>query len=222
MFENLGAKLHDLVMEPDTNKPVKPDPVKATTGPSAPSGQAFTATTTTPINNQYVDALRAVIKNRSTALTALTAAAEKLVNVIPDPTVRLKAAFEMVKGDGRGVKELLDAINVHAADLESQKLQFGRAMEQESQKAVGVLQAESDGLSSGIQTAQQQIQSLQAQLTQLNNLISTNTARRAEIAGQISGEKARIDTNAQQFETALSIVKNELAGQRAVIQSALS
>src|ERR1035437_8701136 len=98
MFDSLGKSLKGLIMEenPDEKKPVL---VTATSVPVSSTGNGT-------VNNQYIEALRAAIKARPTALTALTAAAEKLTSVIPDANMRLKAAFQMVKSDGRGVKEL--------------------------------------------------------------------------------------------------------------------
>ena len=212
MFESLGKSLKGLIMEDEPTNSAAP------TAPAAPQATMQLVS----VDNQFVDALRASIKARPTALTALTAAAEKLTAVIPDSNMRLKAAFQMVKSEGRGVKELLDAITVHAADLESQKLQFGRAMESESQKAIGNLQAISENLAASTQSAQQQIVSLQEQLGKLNQLIAENATKSSETAQQINVEKSRLAQNAQQFETALMVVKNELENQRVIIQSALS
>jgi chromosome segregation ATPase len=221
MFNINLKSLHDLVMDEDPNEqkatptsPVAPAPAGY---PPMPAGQTFGG-----VNNQYIDALRAAIKARPTALTALTAAAEKLTTVIPDANMRLKAAFQMVKSEGRGVKELLDAITVHVADLESQKLQFSRAMETESQNAIGKLQADANTFTSSTQVAQQQIKQLQQQLEQLNSLIVTNNNAFAETTQKINVEKSRLGENAQQFDTALTVVKSELENQRVVIQSALS
>lgn len=216
MFENLGKSLKGLIMEdegPSGNQP---------TGPSVTAGVAIPSSQLAPVNNEFVEALRTVIKNRPTALTALTTAAEKLVAVIPDSNMRMKAAFQMVKSEGRGVKELLDAITVHAADLESQKLQFNRALEAESQKSIGQQQTALDNLTNSTSSCSNQIATLQAQIKSLNELIVQNNSQAAVVTQQISSEKARLAQNAQQFDTALLVVKNELDTQRSVIQSTLS
>lgn len=216
MFENLGKSLKGLIMEdegPSVNQP---------TGPGVTAGVVIPSSQSLPVNNEFVEALRTVIKNRPTALTALTTAAEKLVAVIPDSNMRMKAAFQMVKSEGRGVKELLDAITVHAADLESQKLQFNRALEAESQKSIGQQQTALDNLTNSTSSCSNQIATLQAQIKSLNELIVQNNSQAAVVTQQISSEKARLAQNAQQFDTALLVVKNELDTQRSVIQSTLS
>lgn len=130
MFTNLGKTLKNLIIEEDSI--AKSD--------SGDSGQTARQSVTLTIdNNQFTQALRNSIIARPTALTALTATTQKLEAVIKDPTMRIQAAFQMVKSEGRGIKELLDAITVHTADLESQRLQFTRAMDTELKTAVGSL-----------------------------------------------------------------------------------
>ena len=214
MFANLGKSLKGLIMEDET----PPQTQTATAGAivSVPNLRVVAP------DNQFVDALREAIKGRSTALTALTTAAEKLITVIPDPDMRLKAAFQMIKGDGRGVKELLDAITVHIADLESQKLQFTRAMDAESQTTIGQLQTELSANASNAESAQAQIKSMQAQIDQLRQELMNNSNRKIELDQKIQAETARLSQNSQLFELALITVKNELENQRKVIQTSLS
>lgn len=212
MFESIGKSIKGLIMETEAEKPVQPGEVKTV----AIVGQSPMA------DNQFVEALRASIKARPTALTALTIAAEKLTTVIPDSNMRLKAAFQMVKSEGRGVKELLDAITVHVADLESQKMQFSRAMDTESQRTIGNLQVMADSLTANSKSAQDQIVSLQDQITQLTIQITENSTKLSTTNQQIAVEQSRLAQNAHQFDNALVVVKNELENQRVIIQSALS
>jgi chromosome segregation ATPase len=173
-------------------------------------------------NDEYVKALRVAMRQRSTAFTALLQAAEKLSAVIPDPTTRLKAAFTMVAGEGRGVREVMAAIDVHTADLDAQRLQFTNALESEKTKTLSGMETELQQLTAGSNTASQQIQSMQQQIQSLNGLITKNTARAAEVTVSLSNEKAHFTSSAQQFDSALAVVKSELDNQKAVIQSALS
>ena len=216
MLDGFANSLKNMIFEQD--KTPQPEtatavPVKASQSAPVPSLDA---------SNKYVGLLRQAMQQRPTALTALTNAAEKLEGVIPDRSMRIKAAFQMVKSDGRGVKELLDAITIHVADLESQRLQFSRAMETESATAIGTLESEASTLAFNTKSAQDQILQLQSQLNGLTNIINENNTKAFEITNKIAGEKNRLDQNARQFDVALQIVKGELEGQRTVIQSALS
>lgn len=196
-------------------------------GPQAPAKPATAAPTVSgsapaarPVDDQFVTALRNAIKARSSAFTALLATADKLSNVIPDSTMRLKAAFATL--EGRGLKEILGAIDVHAADLESQRMQFSRQAEDAMKREVGAKQAELDAIDPAIQVAQSQIEALSRQISSLNETIAQKSARKAELTTEIASETARFDTAKQQFETALTVVKGELDGQKAIIQSALA
>ena len=154
--------------------------------------------------------------------TALLQAADKLVSIIPDPNTRLKAAFASVQGEGRGLREVIGALDVHVADLESQRMQFGQALAKQREAAVGVLQRELDGLKPANDTAAQQIQAMTAQIQQLQTLITTNTTRAAELQGQITAQTMQFTQTEQQFVSALQIVKSELDGQKAAVMSVLS
>lgn len=187
------------------------------------SNQAGGSSGTTPLtNDKFVSALKTAIKNRQTAFTALMAAAEKLANIIPDPNTRLKAAYATIQGEGRGAKEILGAIEVHQADLESQKLSFNKQSEDALRLTIGGKQSELDSIDPSIQTAQNQIQALTQQIQTLNETIAQRTARKAELTADIANDSATFARAKQEFETALTIVKTELDSQKAVIVSALS
>lgn len=173
-------------------------------------------------NNEFVTALRNAIKGRATAFTALLQAADKLAGIIPDPNTRLKAAFATVQGEGRGLKEVVGAIEVHMSDLEGQRAQFTAAMEKQKSQALGTLQGELQGLQPANENAQRQIASMSEQIQQLQALIGKNSARAGELQGQINAEGARFSTSQQEFETALTIVKSELEGQKTAVLSTLS
>lgn len=173
-------------------------------------------------DNQFLEVLRKVIKSRSTAFTALLEAADRLNNIIPDPTTRLKAAYATVVTEGRGLKEMLGAIDAHFSDLEGNKLAFTRSLETQKAAALNTLNAEKSALENSIKTSSDQIASMQQQIQQLQQVIATNTARSIEIATQIQTEDARFAATAQQFDTALLIVRQELEGQRSAIGSTLA
>lgn len=181
-----------------------------------------TGAATAQTNDKFVNALKTAIKSRQTAFTALMTAAEKLTNIIPDPNTRLKAAYATIQGEGRGAKEILGAIEVHQADLESQKLSFNKQSEDALRLTIGGKQSELDSIDPSIQIAQNQIQALTQQIQTLNETIAQRTARKAELAADIANDSATFAVAKQQFETALTIVKAELDGQKAVIVSALS
>ena len=189
---------------------------------SAPIGAAPSAGVAPVADDKFVQALRTAIKNRPTAFTALLSTADKLASVIPDAATRLKAAYATVAGEGRDVRSILQAIEVHAADLESQRMQFSKQAEDAMKVAIGAKKAELDTIDPSIASAQQQLVALQQQMQSLNEAIAQKNIRKGELVGEIATEEQRFSAAKQQFETALTIVRAELDGQKAVIQSALS
>ena len=210
-------KLKSFVVEDESPK----QPQKQVPQVSAPLGSA-PSTAAPAADDKFVQALRTAIKSRPTAFTALLTTADKLANVIPDAATRLKAAYATVAGEGRDVRSILQAIDIHAQDLESQRMQFSKQSEDAMRAAVGAKKAELDTIDPSITSAAQQVQSLQQQIQALNDTIAQKNIRKGELTGEIAQEEQRFAAAKQQFETALTIVRSELDGQKAVIQSALS
>lgn len=196
-----------------------------TANPNTPIGVTATAVTSgaaIPANNEYVGLLRTALKSRVTAFTNLLTAADKLATVIPDPNMRLKAAYEMVKADGRGLNELLQAIDIHANDLASQERSFLAQAESALGSAIGAMERELQSLDSTNTSARQQIESFQQQIATLNTTIANNSVRQTELSNSIASERARFDTNKIQFSSALSTVQAELSSQKTIISSTLA
>lgn len=217
-------RLKSMILVDDENKTPGQTPVPAPTGAvplgAAPPAPGMTLASATP--NPFTDALRAAIKNRPTAFTTLLVAADKLANIIPDPTTRLKAAYATVSGEGRGFREVIGAIDVHVADLEAQKMQFTQALERQRREAIGALEAELNSLPQANNTANTQIQAMTQQIQQLQELIAKNNARMAELQAAVAAETSKFTASQQQFESALVMVRGELEGQKSAVMSTLS
>ncbi len=212
----MWEKIKGFVIQEDN--PQTPKPAQTAAAQAAPQNGAPVQAPV--VDDQFVLALRNAIKARSSAFTALLITADKLANVIPDSNMRLKAAFATM--EGRGLKEILGAIDVHAADLESQRMQFARQAEDAMKREIGSRQAELDTVDPSIQGAQTQIETLSRQIAALNDVIAQKSTRKAELIAEITVETTRFNTAKQQFETALTVVKSELEGQKSIIQSALA
>lgn len=210
-------KIKGFIVEEDTSAAPQVKPQV-----SAPIGSAPQTQSTSVGDDKFVQALRTAIKSRATAFTALLATADKLASVIPDANTRLKAAYATVAGEGRDVRSILQAIEVHAADLESQRMQFSKQAEDAMKATIGSKKAELDTIDPSITSAQQQVQSLQQQIQALNEAIAQKNIRKGELTADIATEEQRFNAAKQQFETALTIVRAELDSQKAVIQTALS
>ena len=173
-----------------------------------------------PSDNPFIDLLRQAVKARNSPYTSLQLAIDKL-SMIPDPTVRTQAAFATIQGEGRGAREVLQAVDVHLQDLESQKMQFSQAVERQRTAALGALQSELDSIAPANAAAQQQIEQLSQQINNLTQQIGQRNARAGEVQAQIATEGQRFTLQGQQFEAALTIVKAELEGQKMVLATTL-
>jgi len=208
-----GAILEDesphVEAPPNQGKPLQTAPGQAS-APSAPVAE-----------NEFVPVLRQVIKGRQTAYTALLAADDRLVNVIPDRTMRLKAAFEMVRGDGRDLPQLMAAIDVHLTDLNSQKLSFSQALEHKKAESSDASQAELDAIAPANQAAQDSIKQLQDQVQALKDQINQRNQRAAELQAKLQADARTYDSKKQLFDAALALVGSELSNQKTIIFTAL-
>lgn len=216
----MWSSLKNALFESDPNAVQTAQPTAKPVA-AVPNTGATPGVVVVPTGNEFVAALRNAIKARASAFTNLLAAADKLASIIPDPATRLKAAFATV-GDGRSPKEIIDAIAVHVSDLEGQKLQFSKALEGQRATALGALQSEFDAIKPSNDTAAAQIDAYSQQILQLQQLVIKNNARAAELQGQLVTETARFTASAQQFESALAVVKQELDDQKAAVASTLS
>lgn len=217
-------KIKNLIIEEDPSAQ-QPQPAAAPQVQSASApvqSVAASASLIQPQQNEFLDVLRNMIKSRKTAFTALLEAADRLNAIIPDQNTRLKAAFATVSSEQRGLKEILGAIEMHAADLEAQKMNFGRTLEQKINESVGSMNHEKASLTNANQTANGQIQSLMDQIASLRQMISANESKIVEIDVKISSETSRFTTMQSQFDVAMTIVKQELDGQKAAVASTLT
>jgi chromosome segregation ATPase len=209
-----GAILEDDSPEHTKTAPIQGRPLQAAPGqepvPSAPA-----------VENEFVPVLRQVVKARQTAYTALLAADDRLVNVIPDRTMRLKASFEMVKGDGRDLPQLMAAIDVHLTDLNSQRLSFGQALERKKTEACDASQAELDAITPANQAAQDSIKQLEAQMQALKEQINRRNQRATELQAKLQADARNYDSKKQLFDAALALVSSEISNQKTIIFSAL-
>ena len=196
------------------------DAKPAASGPTTPAAPTTTISSTAAASNEFVTLLRQAIKARNTPYTSLLTAIDRLT-MIPDMTVRTQAAFATIQGEGRGVREVLGAVDVHLQDLESQRMQFSQALDRQRAAAVGAAQAELDGVVPANDAAQRQIEQLTQQITALSQQIAERNGRAIELQAQITNETARFALQAQQFESALTVVKTELEGQKSVLAATL-
>lgn len=215
-------KLKDALFEqdPGASKPA----VSVPTAPAATltAGPSMAAPLLSPgVNPEFVAAIRKAVMGRNTALTQLMATADKMSNIIADPQLRLKAAYAAA-GDGRSVKQIIDAVDVHLSDVDGEELRFKTAMDGKVHAELAPLEQQHVALAGQIKSSQEQIASLQARIIELTNNIGTMTQQQAEASTAIANKRQELSTMADSFKAAAAAVRSELQANKATISSALS
>jgi hypothetical protein len=193
----------------------------ATTKLAAPSPTGAQPVSPTAVSPEFVAAIRKVVFSRNTALTQILGAAEKLVDIIPDPTTRLKAAFKMA-ADGRTVQQIAAAVDIHVADVESEEARFKQAIDKKIAEEVGGQERRAAAATSGIQANNTQIEQLQNRIAELGAQINTFQQDYAQATSEAASKRAEIEQAQFQFKAAAELVRGELQSQKSAILSALS
>ena len=212
------SALKGMIFEEDPNA-VKTAPTTPTiTSANIPS----TPMSLTPqISPEFVAAIRKVVLARNTALTQLLAAADKLATIIPDANTRFKAAFATA-GDGRSVKQIADAVDIHISDVDGEELRFKAAIDQKASAEVGTLEVRAQQAANAITSAQQQIEQAQQRISELTQQIGQAQADQASAMAEANTKRNEIEQAAVQFKLAAQAVRHELQSHKSTILSALS
>lgn len=215
----MWSKLKGMIMEDEVIAPVAP--------PAKPA--AATTTTTTPavqniapvgLNQAMFNAIRKATFSRNTALTALITASDVLTDIIPDPVMRLKAA-QKTAGAGRSGKEISEAVAIHLSDVDSEEQRFNRALADKIQREIGGLVEQGKSLQSLIKNNSDEIQNLQGRIAQLQEQITTNNSRVAQIISEKDAKEQEFRSAETEFKIAAEAVRNELNSHKATILSTL-
>lgn len=206
----------------DTAAPNAPASVSAPASVTtvAPASQTSTASYTA-VNQDMVKAIKSNTLARKTPYTALLEAADKLANVIADPTTRMKAAYAMV-GEQRTVDAIMKAIDIHISDVDGEKLRFAQTTEQKRNAELGALKQQSAQLAASNDAMQKEIAALQERIQTLSTNVAANTSKGMELDAQINTRSIEFDSVSREFELAAQTVRNELEQQRIAITSTLT
>ena len=197
--------------------------------------QAPAATATTPraavavskgensVNQHMLATLREKISSRSTAYVTLIDAAQRLASVIPEETTRLKAAFAMVSGEGnRSVASITQAIDVHIADLEGERIRFKQASVTQTNVKPAALRKQADTLAAQSAASTAQIERLQTEIAKLQADIVKNTAQCRDLTAQADQADTEIASISAAFDRTVDFLKNDLAARKAALSSILA
>ncbi len=216
MTVGLLDTLKNLVIEDDARTVA---PVAA--GQSQPATVAGQPHVLRPALNQaMVDAIRKQTFGRNTALTALTAASDALADIIPDQTMRLKAA-QKTAGAGRAAKEFVDAVQIHLNDVDAAERDFAAAVQKKIGVECGGLGRQADQAETVIAAKQAELQGIQARIGQLQAEIGEQTSCVGQLRQQAATKEADLRQSEVEFKAAACAVRDELNSQKQTILSTL-
>jgi hypothetical protein len=213
MFDKLKSMLYEDAA-PAPQAPVAP-------ATASVAGSAPIAVTLGPVVNvDMVAAIRKAVFGRNTAFTQLLSASEALADVIPDPTMRLKAAHK-TGGAGRTGKQIADAVDVHLQDVDGEELRFKNLIDSKVQNEVGSIDGQVQVATSQAAQAAQEIEQLNQRIGGLQKLIADMNGKATELSAQSVAKRTELDTAMAQFKLAANAVRTELNGSKTAILSTL-
>lgn len=210
-------KLKDAVYETPPEAAQAAAPTTASVGTvSAPAPVTLGAA----VNADMVAAIRKAVFGRNTAFTQLLTASEALADVIPDPTMRLKAAHK-TGGAGRTGKQIADAVDVHLQDVDGEELRFKNLIDSKVQNEVGAIDSQVATATAQAQQAAQEIEQLQQRIGGLQKLITDMNGKATELSAQSVAKRSEFEVALSQFKVAANAVRTELNGSKTAILSTL-
>lgn len=173
--------------QPDTVEPVAPVPVI----PLAPVHIERTA----PPSSDDLAALRAKVHPKGGPLVAFAATLKSLSTYIPEESARYHAAQETLLAQGISVDDVLSGINLTVGLIDGEIHAFEQARDEKVAKEI-----------TGRESA---LADLATQLAGHEATIQSLIAQRDQVAAQLTTERAKIASRAEQFHGSADALKNE-------------
>jgi hypothetical protein len=222
MLNKLKSFVNDNIMDlPDEKGRQVPPP---TAGATPISGVAPTQSVTA----SYLDAdmvadIEKVIDRRSTTPFAqLKKSADLMKASGLDEGTRFKAAFSMLAAQGINALQVVQSIDVHIRDVETEKTNFETQSTASSNAKVGGLRAEIEQLNAQQQTDQQTIASLQQQIVQLQTRMAERTGVITQKSVDANTAESQIQQTISKFKAAADSVIASLNLKKTTLSSTLS
>lgn len=178
------------------------------------------APATVGLNTAMIEAIRKATLSRNTAFTQLAQAAEALADLIPDQTMRLKAAYR-TNGAGRTAKQITEAIDVHLQDVSGEELRFNSMIETKLRTEVGSLNQLAADAEAAVNSDHARIEQLTAQIATLQQDIVQKTAMANQAKIDAATRAAEIEQSRNEFKAAANTVRTELEVMKNAITTTL-
>lgn len=213
--------LKGLVFEEDPKAAATPtDAQPQVAAQLAGAAPIIAAPATVGLNTAMIEAIRKATLSRNTAFTQLAQAAEALADLIPDQTMRLKAAYR-TNGAGRTAKQITEAIDVHLQDVSGEELRFNSMIETKLRTEVGSLNQLAADAEAAVNSDHARIEQLTAQIATLQQDIVQKTAMANQAKIDAATRAAEIEQSRNEFKAAANTVRTELEVMKNAITTTL-
>ena len=199
-----------------------PKPVAQNNANPAPTN----VTALAPNSNPIAEELLRLIMNRPTAFSALGEAIGALQGISMDEGTRYRSAFAVIaKTQQRTADQIAQAIDVHLSVLESESERFNRQSKQAEQAEITERCKLVADLNAAVDSDKRQIDKLRADtealIRKIQDEVAHKQARASQLTQEVEQKKQAILQTTQQFESAIGIVKKQLANERAKMEEYL-
>jgi len=210
------------LFEDDGSTPAAPQKVAPAPVTAAPQAARATSTYAPgPVLNQaMVDKILSQTMARNTALTALIKAADALSDVIPDQTMRLKAA-QRTAGAGRSGQDIAAAVDIHLNDVDMAERTFSSMVQKEVDTQAGGLKTQAQAAEATVSNKQAELQRAQDTIARLTQEIADAQHAASDLAAQASQKESELRQSETEFKAAAQAVRDQLNGQKQTILSTL-
>lgn len=221
MLDKLKSFVNDNIMDMPSDKGRQVPPPSATAGPPMTGGMP--AQQVSYLDADMVADIEKVIDRRSTTPFAqLKKSADMMKASGLDEGTRFKAAFSMLAAQGINAIQVVQSIDVHIRDVETEKTNFETQSAASSNAKVGGLRAEIEQLNAQQQNDQQTIASLQQQIVQLQSRIAERTGVITQKSVDANTAESQIQQTISKFKAAADSVIASLNLKKTTLSSMLS
>jgi uncharacterized protein (DUF3084 family) len=182
-----------------------------------------TANTGSYLDAEMVQDIEKVIDRRTTTPFAqLRKSAEMMKSAGLDESTRYKAAFAMLSGQGVNAQQVIQSIDVHIRDIETEKTNFESSSTQNAGAKVTQLRAEVDNLNAQQQNDQALIQRLQEQIQSLQRGMGDRAGVITQKTMEATTAETQIATTVNKFKAAADSVIASLNMKKTTLSSTLA
>jgi DNA anti-recombination protein RmuC len=201
MFKNLLGNFVEFENKEGVEQPKVP-PTKPTINSNGSSPPVY--------DTDMLATLNKVISQRKTPYTALLEVAQKLEKTVPDEFMRIKAAFAIVSADGRSAENVIQAIDVHISDIDSEHMRFKNTTDQQILQKSQTLRERAKSLTEANDQAAKRCEELHKQLHQLDQQTANNNNEIFELTKNATAVENEIKIVYEKFKLASDHIKASL------------